>query len=369
GGGAFVVAYCRQKLSKSGFAIEEKEKLVHSVYGVDVDPVALVICSYNLWKVLGAPPRHLYFGNPLVKKGGLRQKERLDLFYEGRIYSDCFGLEEGFWENQFDVVLGNPPWEKIRFEERKFFSFASPEIAMESSKKKRAELIRGLKESQPELYSRYVKVKTDYGRFKTNAKNDPRFVRTSVGELNSYALFTELGLGCLSKNGVFAEIVKSSLIKAPVYKDFTHFLVESKVIVSIDAFTNKDKIFPIDGREEFCLLAFGKNARAIKTRVGLTKGIQLLKTPPLEVEADKLFKLTGGIGLIPNISSNDELEKAMEAKTAYPSFCSVFKDVKFGRLVHLTNHGNHLSKLPVEGYLPVWEGKFIGRYNLRKATF
>ena len=29
----------------------------------------------------------------------------------------------------FDVVIGNPPWERMKVQERDFFSLAAPEIA------------------------------------------------------------------------------------------------------------------------------------------------------------------------------------------------------------------------------------------------
>ena len=44
----------------------------------------------------------------------------------------------------FDVVLGNPPWERIKLQEQEFFATLSPEIASAANKAARDKLIKSL---------------------------------------------------------------------------------------------------------------------------------------------------------------------------------------------------------------------------------
>ena len=53
---------------------------------------------------------------------------------------------EVFARKGFDVVLGNPPWERIKVQEKEFFANRDPEIAAASTKAAREQLIKRLLE-------------------------------------------------------------------------------------------------------------------------------------------------------------------------------------------------------------------------------
>lgn len=66
---------------------------------------------------------------------------------------------EVFAKDGFDVVLGNPPWEKIKLEEKEFFSTREPNIANAPNASKRKKLINALPDTNTELYSEYEEAK------------------------------------------------------------------------------------------------------------------------------------------------------------------------------------------------------------------
>src|SRR5262249_21991349 len=55
------------------------------------------------------------------------------------------------WNGGFDVILGNPPWEKIQLEEQHFFAGFDDAIA-QASASKRKQMIADLAKSQPALF-------------------------------------------------------------------------------------------------------------------------------------------------------------------------------------------------------------------------
>jgi len=55
----------------------------------------------------------------------------------------------------FDVVLGNPPWEKLKLQDKEFFADKAPEVAQAENAAKRKRLIQALKEKDPELLRAY----------------------------------------------------------------------------------------------------------------------------------------------------------------------------------------------------------------------
>ena len=67
-------------------------------------------------------------------------------------------------ESGFDCVIGNPPWERMKLQEREFFSFSAPDIANAVSAAKRRELIAALGRGNPTLFARFQKAKEDADR-------------------------------------------------------------------------------------------------------------------------------------------------------------------------------------------------------------
>lgn len=80
-----------------------------------------------------------------------------------------------------------------------------------------------------------------------------------MGELNTYALFTEYVLKHISKKGIVGIIVKSSLLKMPVYSEFMKHSMDSKKIYEVYMFVNRKKIFNIDSREEFSVVYYSND--------------------------------------------------------------------------------------------------------------
>jgi hypothetical protein len=188
GSGIFLKTYAEQYLKVYGNTKENKDHLIKNIYGVDVDLIALLIAGYEISTIIGEPPINLVLGNPLILDSNSNYDKRKELFFQDRIYNTKMGLDVEFFNQNFDVVLGNPPWEKVRFEERKFFAVSAPEIAKHSLKKERMKLIRNLKNENSYLYDYYEKVSTDYADFKKLVKSHPLLNNSLNGELNTYCL-------------------------------------------------------------------------------------------------------------------------------------------------------------------------------------
>ena len=60
-----------------------------------------------------------------------------------------------FSRGGFDAVIGNPPWERMKLQEREFFSLPAPEIATATNAAKRRQLVAKLESDEPALYDRY----------------------------------------------------------------------------------------------------------------------------------------------------------------------------------------------------------------------
>lgn len=373
GGGDFFLAIMDYFEEKHNI---EKSVTVKWLYGVDVDPIALQICITNLlmfancddWNVIVS---HFSFGNPLILTDGEHTEEKKNnLFATRRLYSVGLGMNEGFFKQQFDIVVGNPPWEKIRFEERKFFRGIDNSISGVSQKSERDKKVNELREKWPVVFDWRNQVASEYTTMTAAKYKHSRINDSVAGELNTYALFTDLAFNMLSENGFLALVVKSTLVTAPVNQKLWGKLLDNKAVSGVFLFENKKKIFSIDSRERFVVIIAGKKRTgSFEFATGLTIPKEIKECDTITLTSDDLRRINPATRTIPNVSNNSEIEFLKKAHEKFKLFSEVYTDCHFGRLIHLTAHAASISKTCSDDNVPIYEGKFLEQYDARYATF
>lgn len=363
---AAVIHYCSVSL---GWDRELAKYLEKNIYGYDVDPIAILITKVRIMDLMHETKCNamIELGNPLIDGNGeAGLLEKYFMAAEGRFYCRKMGIKRN--NQQFDIILGNPPWEKIRFEERKFFSHYLWNGHLLETKAKRNEfLLKGVSELN---YGFFCDIKEDYKWYKEYAKNNPDYELSSCGELNTYALFVEWAMRCGKKTAAIALIVKASLLKASVYSRFLGYLMQKGFLKEAYMFTNKRKIFSIDSREEFAVIFIdllgGKN---LKIALDIDDYEAFTKERQLELSMDTLKRINPITQMIPNVKSFHEMNFLKQIYQSNQVFDEVYPECMYGRLVHLTNHSRYIEQEMKEGYLPIYEGKFIEQYNGKYATY
>lgn len=352
--------------------------IIAHLYGVDIDPIALQITVCDLCEQLPEDKwldviHHFVLGNPLINQPDEKSRsEKTRLYAMGRLYASEMGIriDSLFNGAKIDIIVGNPPWEKIRFEERKFFRSLFPEISDISQKDKRQAAIEQLKDSAPSSYAWYQEIESDYERYKIVVKNHPYLCNSLNGELNTYALFTELSMHLLGKAGVLSTIVKSAIVTSPANKPLFAYILKQQYLVSVCLFDNTLRIFAIDAREKFCVLTCSKQAhRTFELLAGANKVSDLHTMERNILSAADVQALNPNTCMIPSVSKNWDIEILLDIHRRLPLFEDVYPNCHFGRLVHLTTHAQHIQTETNEDNIPIYEGKFIERYDARFATF
>ena len=139
----------------------------------------------------------------------------------------------------FDVVLGNPPWERVKLQEREFFAKREPSIARARNAAERKKLIAALPTTNPVLWNEW----TDATRV---AQGQSHFVRESrryplcgKGDVNTYALFAEHNLHMLGPRGRAGFIVPSGIATDDTTKDYFQEIMKSRALHSMWEFENE----------------------------------------------------------------------------------------------------------------------------------
>ncbi|MBV6512035.1 MAG: hypothetical protein FMNOHCHN_01525 [Ignavibacteriaceae bacterium] len=160
-----------------------------------------------------------------------------------------------FEQGGFDVMLGNPPWERIKLQQQEFFSMRDAAIAKAPNAAARKKMIQDMQKRNPELFNEYEKAlhfADAAGKF---LRDSGRYVLTAVGDINTYSVFAELTSALINPRGRTAIIVPTGIATDDSNKKFFSAFVTENRLVSLFDFENKEAIFPAVHRSyKFCLL-------------------------------------------------------------------------------------------------------------------
>jgi len=238
--------------------------LADNLYGVDVSPQAVEITQLALWirsarrnKTLADLSRNIVLGNSLVTDPAVHPQA---MVWEAR-FPDAFSRAQN---PGFDCVIGNPPWERLKLQEREFFALSAPKIAGAVSAAQRRKMIQALEKSDPELYARYQEARLLAEQTLAHVRTSGDFPLCAKGDINTYTLFAELAHRIVAPRGRVGLLVPSGIATDKTTREFFGQLIESEALTALYDFENRNRIFPdVDGRFKFSVLLFaGPEMRA-----------------------------------------------------------------------------------------------------------
>jgi len=162
----------------------------------------------------------------------------------------------------FDCVLGNPPWGRIKLQEKKFFKGRNEDIVEAANKSERGTLINELREDDPALYQTFQRAMRSAECTSKFLRASGRYPYTGKGDINTYSVFAELDRDLINDRGRTGIVIPSGLATDKTTADFFRDLMEDNQVDSMYDFENSEGIFPEVHRSyKFSLLTLrGKQA-------------------------------------------------------------------------------------------------------------
>ena len=155
----------------------------------------------------------------------------------------------------FDCVLGNPPWERIKLQEKEWFANRSPEIAGAGTASERRARIAALKTAEYSLYREFANAIRGADAEAHLIRDTGRFPLSSHGDINTYSIFTELFLSLVNPMGRMGIICPSGIATDSSNEALFSFLMTKSRLISLFDFQNSEGLFPgVYWRMKFCLL-------------------------------------------------------------------------------------------------------------------
>lgn len=185
----------------------------------------------------------------------------------------------------FSVMLGNPPWERIKLQEEEFFASRSPLVATARNKAERSQRIEWLREgvllhnlnpdqeraegltppnkAEMALYDAFITARRGAEAASLFAHDGRRYPLTGVGDVNTYALFAETFLQATSPQGRAGFIVPTGIATDDSTKAYFGHIASSGKLATLYDFENSEAVFPAVHRSyKFSLLTLGSAPQA-----------------------------------------------------------------------------------------------------------
>lgn len=161
-----------------------------------------------------------------------------------------------FAKGGFDVVLGNPPWDEVQFEETAWFAAYDDDIAAAQNAAGRAALIAQLESTNPALFTEYRASRRVIDGTKQFVCSSGVYTVGTSGKLNTGTLFTARAATLVHINeGALGLVVPTGIATDKGASDVFASLMESGRVRSLYDFVNRRLLFPaVRPHQHFCLL-------------------------------------------------------------------------------------------------------------------
>jgi hypothetical protein len=389
-------------------ALETSDQLAHAKLVADAWCAAFVI-----EKTPGAPvltqgvlellERNPSGGDPRLHKAIASLADRYRFFHPRLAFPQVFrvpttgeepdNLEQGWWGG-FDVVAGNPPWERVKLQEKEWFAQRRPEIAQASSASRKT-LIKALREEDPALYHAFQDAQRGAEAESHFLRDSARYPLCGRGDVNTFAVFAEGMRNLTRSDGRTGMILPTGIATDDTTKLYFGDVVKRGSLVSLFDFENQG-IFPaVDSRYKFCLLTLtGKSRPSTAAEfVFFAHAVPEIADPGrrFTLTADDIELLNPNTRTCPVFRSRRDAEITLDVYRRVPVLvresppASNPWEIQLGTMFHMTNDAAMLrSRRDLQGggfvedglvfqkgsdtYVRLYEGRFGHQFNHRFAS-
>jgi len=341
--------------------------------------------------------RSAYHVEKWIREEIRRLAEEYQFFHWHLAFPDVFRVtdkaeepEDGQtgWIGGFDVVLGNPPWERLQFEEQDFFSERDPRIYAEPSQAKRRRMIKELQETNISLYQDWSEARRQVEAEANFLRASGRFPLSAKDKFNLYAVFSELVLNLYNARGRVGVIVKGGYITDKLCSNLFAETFRSGNLVAVSEFENKQKLFlSVHPQERFALVTLGRRIRQADFSFD-NLSVEQLRDPSRhnKMSYDDIVLLSPNTRNCPKFPNARELEITRKCYIQCPPLIQHDPpqnqwEISIDRYINVSDVSDEIvtamelnGNIPVSfnsnnDLVPLYEGKLIHQYDHRYASY
>lgn len=297
------------------------------------------------------------------------------------------------WTGGFSCVVGNPPWERVKIQDKEFFGNAGrSDIEGATTSAIRKKMIDELEHADPKLHAAYlVAVRQSEGMAHLLLKSG-RYPLTGRGDINTYSVFAETMRDVTAANGTAGVITETQLATGKTTSGFFADTLRSNRLIAFYDFENEAKIFKVHNQLRFAVTVMSGRERIVgRTRFAFyTRHLSDVPIRRFELAPEEVLVLNPNTGTLPMFRSRTDADITLRIYGKHP----ILRDhnathtnpwaLDFCRLFDMSNDSDlfqqpdHLGETVFEQwsftrggceFMPLYEGKMVGHFDHRFATY
>jgi hypothetical protein len=285
-----------------------------------------------------------------------------------------------FARGGFDVALGNPPWERLKIEDKQWFAARDTSVTDASHSAERSTRIESLETQAPALFAEYQRARRQSEASSHFLRASGRYPDCGRGDVNTYSVFTELNVSLIRAPGRVGCIVPSGVATDNTTRHFFQRLVDEGRLRQLLSFFEVRKWFPgTDSRDPFCLLTIeGRPMPGQPTRFAFElRDLAELRDPErtFSLDADAIRLLNPNTRTAPIFRSRRDADVSVRIARSTPVLvneATTSEDswgFRYREVLHMSHQSSTFAAAPGEDLLPLYEAKMMHAFNHRWATY
>jgi hypothetical protein len=298
------------------------------------------------------------------------------------------------WTGGFSCVVGNPPWERVKIQDKEFFGNAGrPDIEVAATAAIRKKMIDKLAGTDPDLNQAYLAALRQSDGTAHLLLKSGRYPFTGQGDVNTYSVFAETIRTVANPHGAAGIITPTGLATDKTTAPFFADTLGNDRLYAFYDFENEAKIFrDIDHRVRFAVTTMTGSQRTVqRTKFAfLNRHISDVPDKRFQLAAKEVLALNPNTGTLPMFRSRKDADITLGIYSRHPV---LIRDgdpdgnpwgLTSGTLFHMTNdsglfnQADDLADAKFDGwsykrdrkeYVPLYEAKMLGHFDHRFSTY
>ncbi|OBB87562.1 restriction endonuclease [Mycobacterium colombiense] len=298
------------------------------------------------------------------------------------------------WTGGFSCVVGNPPWERVKIQDKEFFGNAGrPDIEGAATAAIRKKMIDGLVETDHDLHRAYLAALRQSDGTAHLLLKSGRYPFTGQGDVNTYSVFAETMRTVTNPEGAAGIVAPTGLATdkttAPLFAD----TLSNQRLYAFYDFDNEAKIFrDVHHAYRFAVTTMTGVRRTVgRTKFAfLNRHISDVPNKRFQLAAKEVLALNPNTGTLPMFRSRKDADITLGIYSRHPI---LIRDgdpdgnpwgLSFATLFHMANDSglfrtaDDLADAKFNGwsytrgnkeYVPLYEAKMLGHFDHRFSTY
>jgi hypothetical protein len=298
------------------------------------------------------------------------------------------------WMGGFSCVVGNPPWERVKIQDKEFFGNAGrPDIEGAATAAIRKKMIDKLQETDVDMFHAYNSALRQSDGTAHFLLKSNRYPLTGQGDVNTYSVFAETLRTVTGPAGIAGIVTPTGLATDKTTAPFFADTLRAHRLRAFYDFENEAKIFAdVTNRVRFAITAITGTSRTVnRTRFAfVVRHISDVPAKRFELAAEEVLRLNPNTGTLPMFRSRVDADITLGIYSRHPV---LIRDddadgnpwgLSFARLFDMANDSglfdqpDDLSDAKFNGwsyqregkeYVPLYEARMVSYFDHRFTTY